>query len=348
MLARERVLLSIEHRQADRTPADYGAHEEVTEGLIERLGVADYEELLQALGVDMRRVGINYNQPESEPDEKGYVTNMWGAARPACEQIWGTQEAIYPFDESSTVDDVHAHPWPDPGALDYSDIKPSCEQHHSTYAIYGAPWSPFFHEVGWMIGQENLFRWTLTKPDVLQAIIDYVVDYEVEVLRRFLEAAEGMIDVTYFGNDFGTQRGLVISPRTYERFFRRPLKRYFGVSHEYGCKVMKHSCGAIRDIIPMFIEDGVDMLDPVQVNAAGMELAGLVNDFGDPLSFHGGVDTQTTLPFGTVQDVREEVRSYIDLTHKRGGYILCGSQSYIEDIPLDNILAIYDENLKGT
>jgi uroporphyrinogen decarboxylase len=200
--------------------------------------------------------------------------------------------------------------------------------------------------VGWLIGQETLFVWMHTKPEVLQAIIRHVVDYEVEATRRFLQAADGLLDIAYFGNDFGTQRGLFVSPGMWQTFFRQPLKRYFDVSHEYGCKVMKHSCGAVRDILPALIEDGVDILDPIQVAAAGMDLAGLVRDFGGRLCFHGGVDTQRTLPFGTVADVRAEVRTYRNLTKANGGYILCGSQEYIEDIPLDNILAIYDENRK--
>jgi uroporphyrinogen decarboxylase len=176
-----------------------------------------------------------------------------------------------------------------------------------------------------LIGQETFFIWMMTKPDVVKAIIEHFVDYEVEATRRFLEAANGMIDSTYFGNDFGTQRGLVISPAMWQEFIRTPLKRYFDVSHEYGCKVMKHSCGAVRDIIPLLIEDGVDILDPIQVAAAGMALPDLIRDFGDSLCFHGGVDTQRTLLFGSVTDVRTEVRSYIDLTRDRGGYILCGS-----------------------
>ena len=86
------------------------------------------------------------------------------------------------------------------------------------------------------------------------------------------------------------------------------------------------------------------MLDPIQVAADGMDLPGLARDFGDRLAFHGGVDTQRTLPFGTPADVRAEVRSYLDATRERGGYILCGSQEFIEDIPTANILAMYEEN----
>ena len=347
MTSRERVLQALEHKPTDRAPANYAAHQPVTDGLIEKLGVADTEELLVSLGVDMRRIGFGYGQPDTGPDSDGYMRTMWGAKHREQDPGDGLPNYISPFTEDTTVDDVHAHDWPDPQALDYSLVREACRKHHEEYVTFGAPWSPFFHEVGWLIGQETFLIWMSTKPDVVRAIIQHVVDYEVEATRRFLEATDGMLDITYFGNDFGTQRGLFISPQMWHDFMRSPLKRYFDVSHEYGCKVMKHSCGAIRDIIPSFIADGVDILDPIQVAAAGMDLAGLVRDFGAELCFHGGVDTQRTLPFGSTEDVRAEVRSYLNVTRKNGGYILCGSQDFIEDIPLDNILAMYDENQAG-
>ena len=111
-----------------------------------------------------------------------------------------------------------------------------------------------------------------------------------------------MLDIAYFGNDFGTQRGLFISPAMWQQFMRAPLKRFFDVSHEFGCKVMKHSCGAVRDIIPCFIEDGVDVSIAVQVAAAGMDLPSLVRDFGNAICLHGAVDTQRTLPFGSTAE----------------------------------------------
>ena len=348
MTSRERVLQAIAHKPTDRAPANYSALGTVTEGLIEKLGLADAEELLQALRVDMRRIHLDYGQPAGPPDADGYVRDMWGTKRCPEPVEDGRPATIMPFDDQTTVDDVHDHDWPDPAVLDYSQVRAQCERYGGEYATFGAPWSPFFHEVGWLIGQETFFIWMATKPEVVQAIIDHVVDYEVEATRRFLEAANGLLDITYFGNDFGTQRGLFVSPGMWNDFMRQPLKRYFDVSHDFGCKVMKHSCGAVRDLIPCFIEDGVDILDPIQVAAAGMDLPGLVRDFGDALCLHGGVDTQRTLPFGSEQDVRHQVKSYLDLTRDRGGYILTGSQDFIDDIPLDNILAIYDENLKHT
>jgi hypothetical protein len=113
---RERVLLAVAHRRTDRAPANYGAHKEVSDRLIQRLGLKDGEDLLRALNVDMRRISINYNQPNAGPDTDGYVRTMWGLRS-----------------------------------------RKQCERYHGEYATFGAPWSPFFHEVGWLIGQEKFF-----------------------------------------------------------------------------------------------------------------------------------------------------------------------------------------------
>lgn len=347
MNSRERVLLALDHRRTDRAPANFHANPDMTERLLASQGLQTEEELLQALHIDFRRVNMDYAQPDTGPDADGYIRSMWGLRWNPDLPADHPERVIVPFTEDSTVEEVLAHQWPVADALDYSRVREQCARYHGEFITYGAPWCPFFHEVGWLIGQENLYMWMISRPDLVDAIIAGFVDYEVAVTRRFLEACDGLLDITYFGNDFGTQRGLFISPAHWERFFRQPLKRFFDVSHEYGCKVMKHSCGSVRAIIPSMIEDGVDILDPVQVRAEGMSLESLVRDFGDRLCFHGGVDTQRTLPFGTTDDVRAEVRSYLALTRDRGGYILNGSQNFIADIPDENILAMYDENLKG-
>jgi uroporphyrinogen decarboxylase len=347
MTSRERVLLALDHKPTDRAPANYHANPDVTERLLSTLRLRDEEELLRRLQVDLRRININYTLPDAGPDAEGYLRNMWGLRWNPDLPAHDPAHVLLPFDEHSSVEEVRAHEWPLAEAVDISGVRAQCELYAGEYATYGAPWSPFFHEVGWLVRQENLYMWMHTRPDLVDAIIDGFVTYEVAATRRFLEACDGLLDITYFGNDFGTQRCLFISPAHWERFFRQPLKRFYDVSHEYGCRVMQHSCGSVREIIPSLIEDGVDILDPVQVRAAGMSLAELIRDFGDRLTFHGGVDTQRTLPFGTPAEVRAEVRSYLDLTRDRGGYILTSSQNFIADIPDENILAMYDENLRG-
>lgn len=345
--SRERVLAAIGRHRTDRAPADYQAWPSVTARLIARLGVKSQEGLLQALGVDMRRAPVNYYLPASQPDADGYVRDMWGARKRPEPRTDGRPNWISPFNEDTTVDDVHAHAWPDPAALDFREPIRQFRAWQPDYATYGAPWCPFFHEAGWLIGQENFYVWMGTKPDVVEAIVNRIVDYEVEATRRFFEEAAGCVDIAYFGNDFGTQRGLFVSPAMHDQFLRRPLRRFFDTARSFGCRVMQHSCGSVRELIPSFIEDGVDILDPIQVRADGMALDGMVRDFGSRLAFHGGVDTQETLPFGTPPEVRAQVRGYRSLTRERGGYLLCGSQELIDDIPLDNILAMYDENQKG-
>jgi uroporphyrinogen decarboxylase len=345
MLPRERVFAAISGEETDRAPADFGAKPEVVERLLAHLGLPDREALLQHLQVDMRGVWFGYGQPNSEPDEEGYIHNLWGARFKPGEE-GSSDKWLTPFNERTTVAEVEAFRWPDPEALDYSGIREQCAPHVDTYATYGSPWCPFFHDIGWMIGQENFFIWLVTRPELIDAILDGIVTYQVEVTRRFLVACDGLLDIAYFGNDFGSQRGLVLSPQMWRRFLRGPLRRFYDLSHEFGCRVMQHSCGGIREIIPDLIEDGVDILDPIQVRAEGMELPGLVRDFGDRLTFHGGVDTQGVLPFGTPEEVRAQVRSYRELTRAGGHYILTGSQELIEDIPTENILAMYETDLR--
>ena len=344
MTSRERVCQALDHKKTDRMPADFRATDSVTGKIIRYMGVVDEEELLQALGVDLRRILFDHNLPDAGPDADGYMRNMWGVKYPQDDPNRGIFKAVYPFCRSTTVDDVNNHPWPDPADLDFTDVAPRCKEYHESYVVYGSPWCPFFHEVGWIVGQENFFIWMETKPDVLDVIIRHIVAYELEATRLFLTAACGHIDITYFGNDFGTQRSLFISPAHYERFIRKPLKRFVELSHEFNCRVMKHSCGAVRPLLPRFIDDGIDILDPVQTAAAGMALDGLVGDFGDRICFHGGMDTQTLLPFGSTGDVRDTVRAFRGLTRDCGGYILAGSQKYIDDIPAENLTALYEEN----
>ena len=346
MTSRERVLRAIAHQPTDRMPADYHALQPVTDRLVQHLGLQNSEELLQFFQIDMRRVGFSYYLPNSAPDDEGYVRDMWGMRVHPGKADGDAAKVRYPFDEETTVDAVYAHPWPSADVLDYRGIAEGCAAVHDDYITYGSPWCPFFHEIGWLIGQENYLMWMHTRPDLVDAITDCIVSFEVAVTRRFLDACDGKLDIAFFGNDFGTQRGLFISPGLFQRFLRQPLKRFYDLAHDYGCKVMQHSCGSVGDIIPWLIEDGVDLLNPIQMRAAGMELPALAQQFGGKITFHGGVDTQHTLPFGAPDDVRAQVRSYRALTRETGGYILCSSQDLIDDISEENILAMYEEELR--
>lgn len=342
MTSRERVFDAINNKKTDRVPTNYTAHTSMTEKLISHLGVKDEDELLDALNVDMRRVPCVVNQPNTGPDCDGYYSNMWGLKSKDPLIINFAKDNVYPFNEDSSLDDVYSHNWPDASLLDLSYVYDECGKYLDKYAIFGSPWCEFFHTIGWMIGQEDYFILMTERPELIDAITTHVVDYYVDATDRFLKAAGGRIDITYFGNDFGTQRSLFISPTHWNRFIRPSYKRLVDVSKSYNCKVMLHTCGAVRELIPIFIEMGVDIIDPIQVTATGMDFDSVYNDFSAEICLHGAVDMQRTLPLGSVQDVRDEVKSRIKTVGKNAGYILAPSQELLETVPFDNVLAMYE------
>ena len=161
------------------------------------------------------------------------------------------------------------------------------------------------------------------------------------------EACEGLIDVTQVTDDLGTQNGPMISPRTFREFYRPHMQRFIDLAHSFGIEVFHHDDGAIRAFIPDLVEMGIDILNPMQWTCPGMELEGLKRDFGGDLCFHGGIDNQRILPFGTPDEVRAEVRHNIDaLASDRTGYILAPCHNIQPITPVENIVTMYDEAWK--
>ncbi|MGE5527536.1 MAG: uroporphyrinogen decarboxylase family protein, partial [Patescibacteria group bacterium] len=152
----------------------------------------------------------------------------------------------------------------------------------------------------------------------------------------------GRIDFLHIADDYATQRGLLMSLAMWREFFREPTRRLVEMAHAFGAKVLFHCCGAVHDLIPELIELGIEVLDPVQTSACGMEPARLKEEFGRSLAFHGGVNTQHTLPHGTVEDVRREVFRLRETLGRGGGYIMAPCHLIQSDVPLENILALYE------
>jgi len=148
-------------------------------------------------------------------------------------------------------------------------------------------------------------------------------------------------------DDFGTQTGPMISLKVFREFYRPHMQRFIDLAHGFGIKVFHHDDGSIRTFIPDLIEMGIDILNPVQWTCPGMELERLKRDFGKDLCFHGGIDNQHVLPFGTLEEVRAEVRHNIDaLCSDQTGYILAPCHNIQPITPVKNIIAMYDEAWK--
>ena len=170
-------------------------------------------------------------------------------------------------------------------------------------------------------------------------------DILYEVQRRTLAAANGKVDILCLGEDMGNQNGRMVSPADFENVFRPQLQRFIDLAHEFGAKAMLHSCGDTHEIMPILIEMGLDVLDAMQPEPAGMDPETIRDLCRGKLAFCGLISTQRTLPHGTEADCRAEARHRLDVIAPGGGYIFCPAHCIQPDTPVGNILAIYEEAL---
>ena len=194
------------------------------------------------------------------------------------------------------------------------------------------------------VGDERFLLLLASDPDLAMAMIEAHNRGRLEHALKTLEAGGGRIHELNGGGDYGTQKGLMISPRMFRHYFKELYLRFYcEIKRCFDVEIFFHSCGGVADLIPELIEVGVTILDPIQVRARGMEIEALKARYGDRLTFHGGIDIQELLPKGTVDEVRREVRRVIDTLGAGGGYILAPTHALQMDTPVENMLAIYEE-----
>ena len=157
-----------------------------------------------------------------------------------------------------------------------------------------------------------------------------------------LQSANGKINFFRLGDDFGTQSGLLMDVGMWEQYIQPAFIKMNEVAKKYGAHYYQHSCGSIRDLIPSFIETGIEVLDPVQVKANRMAPSELKAEFGNKICFSGGVDEQDLLPHGTPEEVKKGVKKLLDDMARGGGFFLGPTHNFQDDIPTENILAMYE------
>jgi len=344
MKSKERVLRAINRQDTDRVPFGiFGTSTENEERIKRYIGARTIEDMYREIGIDIWYI----QSPLKYVGEKRYYQGEEA-------DFWGIPDSVYkdgdssmrcPLRDVSSIDEVESYKWPSVDDFDGSLLEKEIDE-HSDFAILGGVWAPIFHNVTWLCGFENTLANLILQPEVSEAIIRRVTDFWVDYTRKTLELGKGKIDIIENCNDFGAQNGLIMSPGLFRKFFKPALKRLYDVIKEYDVKVMQHCCGSILPIIPDFIEIGVDIINPVQVSAAGMDMEVLAKNFGDKITFYGGIDTQHVLPEGPIERIREETRKAIDILGEKGGYILGPSQGLEPDIPVEHILAMFDEGKK--
>jgi len=247
------------------------------------------------------------------------------------------------FVNAETIGDLASYPWPDVKYCDFTEIYAQIDRHQDKMIFTGL-WCPFFHELADFFGMENYFINMYERPELVEALTERIVDYYVAASELFFSGLGDRADVMFFGNDFGTQRDLFISPEQFRRFVLPSFKRLTAVGKKYNKKVMLHSCGSICRIVPDLIEAGIDIIHPLQAQASGMsasELALYKND----LAFVGGIDAQSFLVDATPEQIEREVGRVRDIL---GPNIVISPshEEILPNVPASNMLAMSRSALK--
>ena len=344
MTPRERWRAVLDRRLPDRIPMDYWSTPEADDKLAKHLRVNSIDEARQQLHVDQPiTVTGRYVGPALPPDtdpfgctfrEIKYETGVYG------------EVASHPLAAYETVDEIRRdYAWPSPDWYDYSHL-PKEIAGKEDRPIRGGGSEPFLRYC-YLRGLEQGMMDLVAAPDIVDYCLEVLFELAYQNTIRTYEAIPGQVMITYVAEDLGSQTDLLFSPEFIRRFLLPRMKRIMDLAHSAGACVFTHSDGAVRKIIPDLIDIGMDVLNPVQWRCAGMDREGLKKDFGDRVVFHAGVDNQYTIPFGTVEEVRQEVRDNLRILGDGGGYVL-GPCHNIQSVgPAENVVAMYREGYES-
>jgi len=338
MSPRERWDAVLQREKPDRIPMDYWATAEASETLVKHLRCKDLDEALSQMHVDCPlTVGPRYVGPQRESGE-----DVFGCRHRTVAYASGIyNECVYhPLAEYESVGEIEKnYIWPTADWWDPLRIREQI-QGKEDKPIRGGGSEPFLTYCQ-LRGQEQAYMDLALHPDMVHYCLDKLFDLAYETTARIYEQIPGRVMISYIAEDLGSQESLLFSPAHIHEFLLPRMKRMMDLAHDAGAYVFTHSDGAIRDVIPDLVEIGADVLNPIQWRCRGMEREGLKRDFGDKLIFHGAMDNQETLPFGSVEDVRHEVLDNLRMLGEGGGYILAPCHNIQAVGPAENVVAMY-------
>jgi uroporphyrinogen decarboxylase len=344
MNSRQRVLTALEHKSPDRTPCNYLGTPEADEKIKNHFKTSDLSEALLELGVDLRSIFPVYCGPELRKWPDGRYENLWGHVRKNIQNEAGLySEAVeFPYANFQSLSDVETFRWPKIEWFDFKSLHEQCQQYKDFAIVFGSPGNmDLINGIAYGRGVEQVMLDIAEEDEIYLACMNKRFEFNLAYSEKALITCNGQIDILWCGDDLGTQNGLLISPEKWRKLFKPKLAQMCAIGHKYGAKVMMHSCGSTYPLWDDFIDSGVDIYDTVQPEAVGMNPADLKKRFGSKISFHGTISTQKTLPFGSVRDVENEVKTRIDTVGQNGGFILAPAHNIQPDTPLENILAVY-------
>ena len=340
MTSRERVLAAISHRPTDRLPVDYWGVPEITAKLMRLFGASDMLGLAKAMDID-KIMGAG---PALKPGR----ANMWNVEMQRIPLPGGSgyydEPVRFPIGGFETISEIEAnYEWPTTDMYDYSDIRRQCRLYRDAGFAVECGYISMTYFYLTIRGTEQMLLDFAADEELADYILYKIGEFASAHTRRILEAADGLCDMTQVTDDFGAQAGLLMSEAMIERYVGKYYDANCALADEFGVKIFHHDDGAVASLIPWIAAKGCHILNPLQWKLLGWDLAAIKKDYGDRLCFHGGVDNQYVLPFGSEEDVRAEVRACVDALYgDRTGYILPPCHNIQAITPVENILTMYD------
>jgi uroporphyrinogen decarboxylase len=359
---KDRVIMAITHEEPDRVPLDIVPYYKLglddprgqrAEKLIHLLGVRDEEGALNKLGIDIRNVVM---EPSNEFKRSAVNHPKWGWVRfiseNEFEDEWGIRYEIGATGEYfhyksphvlENVEDADDYEFPDLEAEGrFEKAQEQVKKWKGNYAISCDMERTLFETAWYLRGFRRVIKDLYEDSKFINRFLDRLLKFRIEQGKRFIEMG---VNIIRLGDDLGTQTGLIMPPTIWRKYFKPRMKKLI---HELTRKnevfIFYHTDGYIEPLIPEFIEIGIDILNPVQPECNN--IAEIKGKFGDRITLHGTISVQETLPFGSLEDVKNEVTTRIKTCGPGGGFILAPAHAIGTDVSLEKVLILYQTALK--
>lgn len=366
---RERFSRTLAHQLVDRAPFDLGGTPMTGIEPVAMARLAEFlgferqrpdgadgfaesrlldERVLRYFDIDMRRVGgivVPLNDSARRVSDRAYV-DEWGVKRVWTGAYW---DIVDPPLRGATIEDLECYPWPDPARVDLDWIERQQQEakrlfketpyvvsaEHPVYGVF---------ELGcWMCGFDDFLMRMALEPLFVRRFFDIILDYQKKVIDVYYGALGSYIHFTTSGDDFGTQTSPMVSPTMFAEMIKPYLAERIAYTKKYtSATFFHHSCGSVYALIPDLIEAGVEILNPIQPRAKDMEPARLRAEFGDQLTFYGGVDTQELLPRASSDEIGRAVWGLLDDMSGQGGYVFSAAHNLQCDVPPLSVVAMFE------
>ncbi|MBE6885264.1 MAG: hypothetical protein E7487_11790 [Ruminococcaceae bacterium] len=345
MTSRQRVKKTFHFEKTDRVPIGYDANPGIDERLRNALGVKKGEELLDALGVDVRGIGADYTGPElyqTPPNRR--VDPLEG-----CIMRWVAHKTGGYWDfcdfplKDADDEEFEKFPIPNPDHFDYDGALEKAKSYGGRYALYigGAGVPDVLNSNGRIMGVEDMLCHLLMDDEAAVDFMQRRARFQLGQMERLLDKCRGEIDFVWLGEDLGTQHTPIIGPTLYREKLAPIHRSFVELAESYGLPTLVHTCGSSSWVYEDFIAMGVKGVDTLQPEAANMSPAYLAEKFGGRLNFRGCISTAGPLATGTPEEVRENCRQTLETMMAVRGYHFAPTHMIQDNTPVENVIAMY-------